>query len=104
MTEAEARERTTFVANTLGNQTERTAGLADYLAGFVSTGAPLDVAMRELAGEAPAVEQLRSVSDRYFARPMPSLVVAGDSSKWLDALRQRFPQLEVVKAAGSPAP
>jgi zinc protease len=103
MTEAEAAERTTFVTNILANQTERTAGLADYLAGFVAAEAPLGVAMRELSGAVPSVEQLRIVSNRYFARPAPSVVVAGDSAKWLPALRVRFPQLVVVKADGSPA-
>jgi zinc protease len=96
-------ERTTFLTNALANQTERTAGLADYLASLVETGTPLDAAERELGGEAPDVAQTGSVAAQYFLSPAPTIGVAGDSRKWLDTLRGRFPQLVVVKADGTPA-
>jgi zinc protease len=102
MSDADVAERTIFLTNALASQTERSAGLADYLASLVEAGTPLDAARRELGGEAPDVAQTASVGARYFLAPTPTIVVAGDSRKWIGALRTRFPQLLIVDADGKP--
>jgi zinc protease len=96
-------ERATFLTNSLATQTERSSGLADYLAGLVTAGAPLATARRELAGEAPAAAAIDAAAKRYFKPEAATIVVAGDAGKWLSALRARYPQLVVVKADGTPA-
>ena len=96
-------ERAAFVANGLASRTERTAGLADYLAGLVTSGVPIDAAPAELLGQSPVTaEAVRRVAARYFDPAAATIVVAGDSGIWIEALRERFPQLELVGVDGTP--
>lgn len=102
---AELAARDTFLTSALGSQTERTAGLADYLATLVVTGAPLATARAELAGEgAPTPAEVTAAATRYYRADAATIVVAGDARQWIVALRQRFPQVRQVTADGTPAP
>lgn len=105
MDEAEIASRSAFLANILGSQTERTAGLADYLAMAVATGLPLAAAEAELAGagEQLAPDRISAVAARYYRPERATIVVAGDARLWIDALTRRFPQTRRVDADGAPA-
>ena len=92
-------ERTRFLANGRAAQTERTAGLADYLAALVITGTPLAVAGKELAGPiAVADDRLRAAAIRFDPRGA-SVIVVGDSKQWIDALRAKYPSVELIPAS-----
>jgi len=100
---ADAAERSAVVNVGVAVQTERTSGLADYLVSVIATGTPLAVARAELAGTPPPVpEAVTAVSANYLVPGRATIVVAGDSRRWLDALRRRFPALVVVDADGRP--
>ncbi len=96
-------ERNAFLVNGVAAQTERTAGLADYLASLVTNGAPLASARAEMLGESPpSIEAVNGLASGMLLPDRATLVLVGDSRQWLDALRQRFPQLRVVNAEGVP--
>lgn len=94
-------ERSDFVTNILASQTERTAGLGDYLASLVAAGVPLSMAQGELQCELEVnATTVDSVAERYLRPENAVVVVAGDSRQWIDALRTRFPGLRVVSTDG----
>ncbi|WP_114953082.1 M16 family metallopeptidase [Sphingosinicella terrae] len=98
-----AAERSDFLVNALASQTERTAGLAAYVASLVTTGAPLATARVELLGERDLAPARMAAAARSFDPARATIVVAGDSRQWIEALRQRFPEVERVDADGAPA-
>lgn len=102
---ARASERSVYLANGLAGQTERAAGLADYLAALVSSAAPLASLPAELASSAPpSPERIAAAIAAHLRADQATVVVAGDSSQWIDALRERFPALERIDIDGKPLP
>lgn len=102
MDPAELTSRSAFLTNILGSQTERTAGLADYLASLVATSAPLATARAELGGAGQVAEgDVTAAAARYFRPEAATIVVAGDSRLWIDSLRRRFPRVRRVAADGT---
>ncbi|WP_034158953.1 M16 family metallopeptidase [Sphingomonas sp. ERG5] len=96
---AEDAERSEFVSRILASQTDRTAGLGDYLAGLIATGAPLSVARAELSpGAAVSPAEIAAAAKRIDPATATVLVV-GDSKAWLPALRAAHPNVELVDAA-----
>lgn len=95
--------RAAALTNGLGSQTERTAGLADYLARLVTADVPLTMARTELSGaDSPASADITRFAARYVRPEAATIVVAGDSRVWIEALRQRFPGLRQVTVDGVP--
>ncbi|KQZ76472.1 hypothetical protein ASE06_07345 [Sphingopyxis sp. Root214] len=102
---AKASERSAYLANGLSNQTERAAGLADYLTTLVSTGAPLETLKAELsAATPPSPERIAAAIAAHVRADQATIIVAGDSKLWIAALRKRFPQLERIDVEGKPLP
>ncbi|HEY0596065.1 pitrilysin family protein [Sphingopyxis sp.] len=102
---ARAGERSVYLANGLSGQTERAAGLADYLATLAASGAPLEALSAELASSAPPPpERIAAAIAAHLRADQATIVIAGDSSQWIGALRQRFPALELVDIDGKPLP
>lgn len=99
-----AGERAIYLANGLSGQTERAAGLADYLATLVASGAPLDALPAELSSSAPSPERIAAAVAAHLRADRATIVVAGDSMQWVGALRERFPALELVDIDGKPLP
>lgn len=102
---ARAGERSIYLANGLSGQTERAAGLADYLATLVSSGAPLEALPAELASSAPpSPKRIAAAIAAHLRADQATIVVAGDSKQWVGALRERFPALELIDIDGKPLP
>ncbi|WP_129791495.1 pitrilysin family protein [Sphingosinicella sp. CPCC 101087] len=101
---ADLAERSAFLDNSLASQTEQAEGLAAYLASLVAAGAPLDAARIELSGEASAdAGQVSAVVARYLRPETATLILAGDSRQWIDALRRLYPRLRLVTVEGGAA-
>ena len=101
--EATAAERGAFLANSLSNQIERATGLADYLATLVATRAPLATLKTEVsASSLPDAATVAAAVADHLGRDRATVIVAGDSSQWVSALRGRFPNVERVDADGKP--
>src|SRR3546814_2184804 len=77
-----AGERATYLANSLSGQTERAAGLADYLVTLISSGAPLDALPAELSPSAPSPERIADAVAAHLRADHATIVVAGDSKQW----------------------
>jgi zinc protease len=100
---ARAAERSVYLANGLSGQTERAAGLADYLATLVASGAPLAALDAELsAATPPSPDHIAAAIAAHLRVDQATVIVAGDSKQWVDGLRERFPALELVDVEGKP--
>ena len=107
VTEARVGERETFVTGGYLRALETTNGLGTVLAGAVQQGLPLSdiqtYADRVAATDAASLQQ--AVRD-YVGSDKAYVVVVGDASMFLDALRAKHPDLQVIRAAdldlGSP--
>jgi zinc protease len=100
---ARAGERSVFLANGLSGQTERAAGLADYLATLVASGAPLETLSAELSSATPpSPDSIAAAVAAHLRADQATIVVAGDSKQWIGALRERFPALELIDIDGKP--
>lgn len=89
-------ERARFLANMRATLSERTAGLADYLASLVITGAPLTEAAKELSGPIAVNDEQLARATTLLAPGNANIVVVGDAKQWIDTLRARFPNAELV--------
>ncbi len=101
-TAAQREERIRFLANMRATQSERTAGLADYLASLVMTGTPLPEARAELSGPIAVSDDQLARATALLAPGNANIVVVGDAKQWIEALRARFPGVELVNAASHP--
>ncbi|MBO9695788.1 MAG: insulinase family protein [Sphingopyxis sp.] len=100
-----AGERSIYLANGLSGQTERAAGLADYLATLVASDAPLEALSAEMSSAAPpSPERIAAAVAAHLRADQATIVIAGDSGQWIGALRERFPALELVDIEGKPLP
>lgn len=100
----QAGERGMFLANGLSGQTERAAGLADYLATLAASGAPLETLNAELSSAAPPPSRIAAAAVAYLRADRATIVIAGNSIQWLAPLRDQFPALELVDSEGRPLP
>lgn len=102
---ARAGERSIYLANGLSGQTERAAGLADYLATLVASSAPLKALGAELSSATPpSPGHIAAAVAAHLRADQATIVIAGDSAQWAGALRERFPALELVDIEGRPLP
>jgi len=91
-------ERARFLSNTRSNQSERTAGFADYLASLVMTGTPLPVAKAELSGPIAVTDERLRHAAALLDPKNANIVVVGDAKTWIDALLARHPEVELIEA------
>jgi zinc protease len=107
VTSTAATDRETFLTGGFSRSIETTGGLGGFLADAVTLGLPLDESTQyatKIDAVTPGTVQAAAVatlgSDRAY------VVVVGNSSMFIDALRARHPDLVVVPAAsldlGSP--
>ena len=91
--------RRTSLLGQLASSVETTAGLVRAIAADAASGLPLDALTAGTAAlntvDAAAVGHVASTS---FA-PAPTIVLVGDASKFIDAVRKAHPDVQVVKAA-----
>ncbi|MBX3594249.1 pitrilysin family protein [Sphingomonas sp.] len=97
---AELDTRKAVLIGSFGRRIERTDGIAGALANYVGGGVPLDTLEKyipSIQGVGPAVVQAaaREVLDPDNA----SIVVVGDSKLFVDELRKKYPDLEVIPAS-----
>jgi len=101
---ARAGERSVFLANGLWGQTERAAGLANYLATLIAGGAPLGALAAELNSSPPPLDRIAETIERRLRTDNATIVIAGDASQWIEPLRARFGSVERVDVEGNPLP
>jgi zinc protease len=99
--------RRTLLAGSFGRQVETTSGLGDFLAGLAVQGLPMSEYARYLpALEAVTPEQVAASVAAEIDPGRASIVIVGRASEFLEALRARFPNVEVIPFAdldlGSP--
>jgi zinc protease len=92
-------KRKTFVSGLYTLQSETSAGFAAMLGSLIQQGMPAAEAVRYLERiatvSAPAAS---TAAARISASDRASLVIVGDSSKFIDKLRALRPDVEVIKA------
>ena len=79
----------------------RSLETVDGLGGFVANLALYDLPMSELAAYAGRVrdvtpEQIQAAFARHLPGAEASLVIVGDASQFIDALRAKYPNVEVI--------
>jgi len=105
MDAARIADRATFVANGLSSQTERAAGLANYLSTLVASDAPLDALASEVSAKAqPSPGDIATTVAGHIRSDRATLILAGDSKQWIAALRERYPALKLIDVDGKPLP
>lgn len=105
MDAARIADRATFVANGLSSQTERAAGLANYLSTLVASDASLDVLASEVSAKAPpSPEDIAATVAGHIRSDRATLILAGDSKQWIAALRERYPAVKLIDVDGRPLP
>jgi zinc protease len=90
-------KRKLYLAGNYIRQSESSAGFGNQLAALVLQGLPPGEAARYVAAiEAVGAEAASKVAARLVSSERASLVVVGDSSKFIDKLRAIRPDLEVI--------
>jgi zinc protease len=93
-------KRRDFLIGQVNRQVETSGGLGGLLAGFIQQGVPVDEATaltRRIGGVTP--EAATAIAARIASSRQATIVVVGDSSKFIDKLRAIRPDLEVIPAA-----
>ncbi|MBN8528937.1 MAG: insulinase family protein [Caulobacterales bacterium] len=100
VTEVRVGERETFVTGNYLRALETTGGLGGVLASTVQQGLPLsDVAAYPERIAATDAASLRQAVIDHVGSDKAYVVVVGDASQFLDALRAAHPQVQVIRAA-----
>lgn len=107
MTEERVGERETFVTGGYLRAMETTNGLGAVLAGAVQQGLPLsDVQAYPERIRATTSDSLRQAVLDNLSSERAYVVIVGDASQFIDALRAKYPQVQVIRSAdldlGSP--
>ena len=93
-------KRRDFLIGIYNRQVETSGGLANVLAGFVQQGVPVSEATtftRRIAGV--TAEGASGVAARLSSARQATIIVVGDSSRFIDKLRAIRPDVEVIPAA-----
>jgi zinc protease len=97
----ELKRRVILLAGTRGRSLESTDGVAGVLNELVSAGAPLsDFQAYETALLATTPATAQAAIRAQLHPDQAWVLVVGDSAKFIDALRAKHPQVEVVPLAG----
>ncbi len=99
-TAAELAARKATLTGSFGRNVATTSGLAAYLSGLAMQG--VDIA--EINHYAPAVEavtadQVKAVAGEVIDPAAATIVVVGDAKLFVDALKAKYPQADVIPAA-----
>lgn len=79
---------------------ETSGGVVDRVSYLALHGLSLDEINRYVAGvQAITPDQIRRFATQYLGATGTSVVIAGDAKKFLDALKKRFPNAEVIPVA-----
>ncbi len=88
--------KATLIGN-FARSLETSAGIVDRVAFLALHGLSLDEISRYVAGvQAVTPAEVRDFAKTYFDAAGTSVVIAGDAKKFLDALKKRFPDVEVI--------
>ncbi|WP_315727406.1 M16 family metallopeptidase [Sphingosinicella rhizophila] len=98
--DTQVEERWSHLTNMLASQTERSAGLAAYLASLLTAGISLEVATSELLGQEPASPAQVLAAAQHLTPEKTTLIIVGDARKWLPSMRRQYPGLKLVTAEG----
>ncbi|HSP16463.1 MAG TPA: pitrilysin family protein [Thermoanaerobaculia bacterium] len=91
--------KATLIGN-FGRSLETSGGLADRISFLALHGLPLDEINRYIAGvQAITPEQVRQFAGANLNASVASVVIVGDAKQFLDALKKRFENVEVIPAA-----
>ncbi|HMJ92734.1 MAG TPA: pitrilysin family protein [Allosphingosinicella sp.] len=93
-------KRRDFLIGQVNRQVETSGGLGGLLAGFIQQGVPVAEAAeltRRIGGVSP--EAATAIAARTASARQATIVVVGDSSKFIDKLRAIRPDLEIIPAA-----
>ncbi|MGA9581182.1 MAG: pitrilysin family protein [Allosphingosinicella sp.] len=94
----EVANRIAFITGAFNRQAETSDGLGGILAGLLQQGvAPSEVARFATSMEGVTPEGASAAAARLVGADRATLVVVGDSSKFIDKLRALRPDLEVIR-------
>jgi zinc protease len=92
--------RITFLQGNYGRQIETSSGIAATLAQLAALGLPTEEVTRYPTQiGAVTVEDVARVAGERITSANATVVIVGDGRQFLDALRTRYPQVEVVPFA-----
>lgn len=95
-TPSQMAESQTLLGILTGNQTDTSAGLANYLLSYVTADIPLCDAEAELRGRKNvSIDRVRQAA-KLFAPDRASLLLVGDSKQWIIPLRKEYPDVRLV--------
>jgi zinc protease len=90
-------KRKTFLAGGFARQVETTPGLIAFLSGLATQGLPMSEFERYTPSlMAVAPQQVGSAVTAELPAAQASIVIVGDAKAFLEPLRQRYPQAEVI--------
>lgn len=93
-------KRRTLVIGGFGRQVETTAGLGNFLGTLAAQGVPMSEYQRYIANlEAVTPDQVAASVAAEIDPALASIVIVGRASEFLDALRTRYPNVEVIPLA-----
>jgi zinc protease len=97
--DAELTVRKATLAGNFGRHVATTAGLASYLSGLALQGVDLS----EINRYAPSVQavtgaQVQAMAGQLFDPKAATIVIAGDAKLFIDKLKAKYPQAEVIPA------
>jgi zinc protease len=99
LTPEEVEKRKTFVSGLYTLQSETSAGFGATLAGLIQQGLSPSEAVRYLqAIEGVSPDAATKAAGRISAADRATLVIVGDSAKFIDKLRALRPDVEVIPA------
>lgn len=96
---AELKARKASLIGNFSRSLETTDGLASQLGSRVTLGIDLDEINHSIeSANAITADQVQAYAKAHLDKSGTDIVVAGDTRKFLDALRKTYPQLEVIEA------
>jgi zinc protease len=97
--ETELTPRKATLIGNFGRSLETSSGLADRISVLALYGLPLDEISRYIGGvQAITAEQIRDFSKTNLGAGEASIVIVGNAKAFVDALKKRFPNVEVIPA------
>ena len=99
VTAAATADRETFLTGGFSRSIETTQGLGGFLADAVTYGLPLDASGYPAKIAATTPESLQAAAVATLGSERAYVVVVGESSVFIDALRAKHPDLVVIPAA-----
>jgi len=90
-------KRKTFVTGAFARQVETTSGLGGFLSGLASQGLPMSEFERYMPSvQAVTPAQVGAAVSGKLPAEQASVVIVGDAKAFLEPLRRKWPQAEVI--------